>query len=95
MKTLIITDLARTEQLDSAIMRTVRGGHSAYSMFAPSYHVGDFTYAPTSDSSINAAQSLGQIQNVMTATANGSAFVDGVNVQNKVSQNGTNTISRH
>jgi hypothetical protein len=30
----------------------------------------------------------------MTATANGSAFVDGVNVQNKVSQNGTNTISR-
>ena len=95
MKTLIITDLARTEQLDSATMRTVRGGHSAYSMFAPSYYSGDFTYAPTSDSSINAAQSLGQIQNVMTATANGSAFVDGVNVQNKVSQNGTNTISRH
>jgi len=95
MKTLIITDLARTEQLDSATMRTVRGGHSAYSMFAPSYYSGDYTYAPTSDSSINAAQSLGQIQNVMTATANGSAFVDGVNVQNKVSQNGTNTISRH
>jgi hypothetical protein len=94
MKTLIITDLARTEQLDSATMRTVRGGHSAYSMFAPSYHVGDFTYAPTSDSSINAAQSLGQIQNVMTATANGSAFVDGVHVHNDVSQDGKNVIVR-
>ena len=95
MNTLTIKDLDRAEQLDSAAMRAVRGGHSTYNMFAPSYHVGDYTYAPTSDSSINAAQSLGQIQNVMTATANGSAFVDGVNVQNKVSQNGTNTISRH
>ena len=94
MKTLIITDLAHTEQLDSATMRTVRGGHSVYSMFAPSYHVGDFTYAPTSDSSINASQSLNQLQNVMTATANGSAFVDGVHVHNDVSQDGKNVIVR-
>jgi hypothetical protein len=30
----------------------------------------------------------------MTATANGSAFVDGVHVDNDVSQNGQNTIVR-
>jgi len=30
MKTLIITDLARTETLDSATMTTVRGGHNQY-----------------------------------------------------------------
>jgi hypothetical protein len=93
MKTLIITDLARTETLDSATMSTVRGGHSEY--YAPSYTFGNFTYAPTSDSSINASQSLNQIQNVMTATANGSAFVDGVNVHNNVSQDGKNVIVRH
>jgi hypothetical protein len=92
MKTLIITDLARTETLDHAAMTTVRGGHNQY--FAPSYMFGDVTYAPTSDSSINATQNLGQIQNVMTATANGSAFVDGVSVNNNTSQNGANTIVR-
>jgi hypothetical protein len=91
MKTLIITDLARTENLDRATMTTVRGG---FKFASPSYAFGDFTYAPTSDSSINASQSLGQIQNVMTATANGSAFVDGVHVHNDVSQDGKNVIVR-
>jgi hypothetical protein len=92
MKTLIITDLTRTDELDRATMTTVRGG---WKFASPSYAFGDITYAPTSDSSINAAQSLGQVQNVMTATANGSAFVDGVHVDNHVSQNGANTIVRH
>lgn len=91
MKTLIITDLARTENLDRATMTTVRGG---FKFASPSYAFGDFIYAPTSDSSINASQSLGQIQNVMTATANGSAFVDGVHVHNDVSQDGKNVIVR-
>jgi hypothetical protein len=93
MKTLIITDLARTETLDRAAMTTVRGGHNQY--YAPSYTFGDITYAPSSDSSIHAAQSLSQFQNVMTATANGSAFVDGVTVNNNVSQDGKNVIVRH
>jgi hypothetical protein len=92
MKTLIITDLARTDTLDRAAMTTVRGGHNQY--FAPSYLFGDYTYSPKSDSSINASQSLSQLQNVMTATANGSAFVDGVTVHNKVSQDGNNVIER-
>jgi hypothetical protein len=89
MKTLTIKDLDRSEQLDRAAMRSVRGG---WSMFSPSYKTGDITYAPSYDSSINAAQNLGQMQNVMTATANGSAFLDGVSVHSNVHQNGQNTI---
>jgi hypothetical protein len=39
-------------------------------------------------------QSLSQAQSALTATANGSAFVDGVNVHNDVSQDGKNVIVR-
>ena len=89
MKTLTIKDLDRAEQLDRTAMAAVRGG---WSVFAPSYKMGDVTYAPSSDSSINAAQSLGQLQNVMTATANDSAFLSGVSVTNTTHQNGKNVI---
>ena len=89
MKTLTIKDLDRAEQLDRTAMAAVRGG---WSVFAPSYKMGDVTYAPSSDSSINAAQSLGQLQNVMTATANDSAFLSGVTVNNTTHQNGKNVI---
>ena len=89
MNTLIIKDLDRAEQLDRTAMAAVRGG---WNVFAPSYKYGDVTYAPTSDSSINAAQSLSQQQNVMTATANESAFLAGVSVNNNTHQNGKNKI---
>jgi hypothetical protein len=91
MKTLIIKDLARTEQLDRTAMAGVRGG---WKMNSPYYSFGDVTYAPSYDSSIHATQNLMQGQEVMTATANGSAFVDGVSVHSNVSQNGQNTIKR-
>jgi hypothetical protein len=71
-------------------MAAVRGGHNQYWM--PSYTYGNITYAPTSDSSINAAQSLAQVQNVMTATANDSAFLSGVTVNDTTHQNGKNKI---
>jgi len=89
MNTLTIKDLDRTEQLDRSAMAAVRGG---WSMFSPSYKTGNVTYAPSYDSSINALQNLGQEQNVMTATANGSAFLDGVSVHSNVHQNGQNKI---
>ena len=89
MNTLTIKDLDRAEQLDRTAMAAVRGG---WSVFAPSYKFGDVTYAPTSDSSINAMQSLSQQQNVLTATANDSAFLAGVSVDNNVHQNGKNKI---
>ncbi|MFC5548838.1 hypothetical protein [Massilia aerilata] len=91
MKTLTITDLARTETLDRSAMHGVRGG---FKFASPSYSFGNIDYAPSDDSSIHATQNLGQVQNVMNATANGSAFLEGVSVHNKVSQDGQNTIVR-
>ena len=89
MNTLTIKDLDRAEQLDRTAMSAVRGG---WSMYSPSYKLGDVTYAPSYDSSINAMQNLGQQQSVLTATANGSAFLDGVSVHNTTHQNGQNKI---
>jgi hypothetical protein len=89
MKTLTIKDLSRTEQLEHSAMAAVHGG---WSMFAPSYHVGDVSYAPSADSSITATQNLLQQQGVTTATANGAAFINGVHVDSDVRQNGKNTI---
>jgi hypothetical protein len=89
MKTLTINDLARTEELDSRSMAAVRGG---WSMYAPSWKVGDVNYAPSHDSSIHATQNLLQQQSVATATANGAAFIHGVDVHSDVHQNGENKI---
>jgi hypothetical protein len=89
MKTLIIKDLARIEQLDRTAMAGVRGG---WKMNSPSYSFGDLTYAPSYDSSIHGTQNMFQAQETMVATANGSAFVDGVHVNSDVSQKGNNTI---
>jgi hypothetical protein len=91
MKTLIITDLARTEQLDRNAMALVRGG---FKMGTPGYPHGDASYAPKFDSSITATQNLVQMQEVMLATANGSAFVHGVHVNSDVNQDGENKIVR-
>ena len=89
MKTLIIADLARTENLGSSAMAQVRGG---WSMLAPSPKYGDVSYMPSFDSSIAATQNLLQKQSVLTATADGSAFVEGVDVHSDVHQNGKNKI---
>ena len=89
MKTLTITDLARTEQLDRNAMSAVRGG---WKLGSPSYSFGDVSFAGVHDSSINATQNLHQMQEVLTATANGSAFVGGVHVNSNVSQDGQNKI---
>lgn len=88
MKALIIKDLARTEELDRSAMAAVRGGTAMSSM---SYGF-PLIYSPSSDSSVHATQGLQQFQSVMNATANGSAFLDGVHVTNKTSQFGQNNI---
>jgi hypothetical protein len=95
MKTLTITDLARTEQLDRNAMALVRGGFKMGSpSYNPSYPSGNVNYTPKFDSSINATQNLAQMQEVLTATANGSAFLDGVTVHSDVHQDGENKIVR-
>jgi hypothetical protein len=91
MKTLTITDLARSEQLDRPTMAAVRGG---WKIAMPSYSPGGMHHAPNFDSSITATQNLAQMQEVVTATANGSAFVDGVLVDSHVAQDGNNKIVR-
>ncbi|NGZ85128.1 hypothetical protein [Duganella aceris] len=91
MKTILIKDLARNEALDAKAMTTVRGG---FAMNSPYYKLGDLTYAPSFDASIHATQELVQMQSVVTATANGSAFLDGVHATNTTSQNGQNNIVR-
>ena len=91
MKTLTITDLSRSEQLDRPTMAAVRGG---WKMGSPSYSYGDLTFAGSDDSSITATQNLAQMQEVLTATANGSAFIEGVDVHSDVSQRGDNKIVR-
>ena len=89
MKTLTIKDLARTEELDSCAMASVRGG---WSVVSPGYKAHDLGYSPSWDSSINATQNLLQQQSVTTATANGAAFVHGVHVNSDVRQDGENKI---
>lgn len=89
MNTLIIKDLARAEQLGGKAMAEVRGG---WSMNSPSYKLGNVSYAPHYDSSIHASQDLAQVQDVVNATANGSAFLDGVSARNTTSQSGRNNI---
>ena len=95
MKTLIITDLARTEQLDRGAMALVRGG---FKLGTPGYQYGNqfgnVSYSPSFDSSITATQNLAQMQEVVTDTANGSAFLGGVSVHSDVDQHGENKVIR-
>jgi hypothetical protein len=91
MKTLTIQDLAVTCELDRGAMARVRGG---YKMQQQSHSLNPMPgYNPGFDSSINARQSLQQLQDVVNATANGSAFLDGVSVHNNTDQFGQNNIA--
>lgn len=91
MKTLTINELPRTEQLDRPTMAAVRGG---WQMGSPAYMPGDMKLAGSFDTSISATQNMGQMQEVMSATANGAAFIDCVDVDSRVSQDGDNKIVR-
>jgi hypothetical protein len=87
MKTLNIKDLARTEELDRNSMAAVRGGMNAspWKLSMPEY--------PSSSSSIDIKQNLGQLQSVQNLTANGSAFIDCVTVDNHTEQFGQNNVA--
>ena len=96
MKTLTIKDLARTEELGAQTMARVRGGYNMGSQYcAPSAFLCSMPsfYSPSVDSSLHATQGLTQLQNVENATANGSAFLDGIHVTNDTKQFGQNNIS--
>jgi hypothetical protein len=90
MKNLTIKDLARAQELDHADMAAVRGGHSGNKS-------GDGPWFPSpqpahASSSLDASQDLTQLQKVVNATANGSAFIDCVDVTNNTHQAGQNNL---
>jgi hypothetical protein len=91
MKTLTIKDLGVTRELDRNAMTAVRGGHSgsksgSQAPWFPSYE------PQHGSSSLDASQDLTQLQKVVNATANGSAFIDCVDVTNNTHQYGQNNI---
>ncbi|MFJ1471798.1 hypothetical protein [Massilia orientalis] len=89
MNTLSIKDLALTCELDRGAMAHVRGGHGK--MQQPSHGLSPMpAYFPSYNSTVDVDQNLQQFQNVTNATANGSAFIDGVTVHNNTSQFGQN-----
>jgi hypothetical protein len=91
MKTLTIKDLALTCELDRDAMARVRGG---YSMQQQSRSLVPMpSYSPSYSSSVDARQGLQQLQDVVNATANGSAFIDGVHATNNTDQFGQNNIA--
>jgi hypothetical protein len=87
MKTLTIKDLGRTQELDRGAMAAVRGGHKSGSQ-APWFPSPGATHS----SALDATQDLTQLQKVVNATANGSAFIDCVDVTNNTYQSGQNNI---
>ena len=90
MKNLTINDLALAQELDHADMAAVRGGHGGskggYGPWFPSPEPKHVSNA------LDASQDLTQLQKVVNATANGSAFVDCVDVTNNTHQYGQNNI---
>jgi hypothetical protein len=94
MKTLTIKDLAATTELDHGAMARVRGGYKMQQQSHSLYPTMP-SYSPSFDSSINARQGLQQLQDVVNATANGSAFIDGVSAHNNTDQSGQNNILVH
>jgi hypothetical protein len=87
MKTLTIKDLNRTQELAHADMAAVRGGHGKSS--APWFPQHE---TPHVSSSLDVSQDLTQLQKVVNATANGSAFIDCVDVTNNTHQYGQNNV---
>jgi hypothetical protein len=88
MKTLTIKDLGHTEALDRASMAAVRGGTKMSEPYCPP----KMPY-PSSTDSIKVTQDLMQFQDVKNLTANGSAFISGVTVDNCTDQFGQNNVA--
>jgi hypothetical protein len=91
MRTLTINDLALTNELSRKDMATVRGGYKMGGQMDSLSCYPQFPL-PSATKSIDATQNLAQVQNVFNATANGSAFIDGVHVTNNTSQFGQNNL---
>ncbi|MBS1191775.1 MAG: hypothetical protein H6R10_3567 [Rhodocyclaceae bacterium] len=89
MKTLLIHDLSRSENLDAKAMGAVQGGMykglpSFWSYYDGSKH----------DSSLSAVQEIGQSQDVFNANGNNVAFSDRITSTVKPTQTASNSVVR-
>ena len=89
MTTLMIKDLAVTENLDSKAMTTVRGGTAKLA----SYYTGPQLSFSQNDFSFDASQLLAQTQNTVVNNGNNVAFSSGITSTVTPHQNGKNTIN--
>ncbi|HJV83780.1 hypothetical protein [Noviherbaspirillum sp.] len=90
MTTLIIKDIAATEELDRKAMGAVRGGTSKG--LTP-YYWGPSVSIDKNDFSFDATQMLGQKQDTLVNNGNNAAFVSGITSTVNPSQTGTNKIN--
>ncbi|WP_420473646.1 hypothetical protein [Noviherbaspirillum sp. ST9] len=99
MTALLIKDLSTTTELDATAMSAVRGGtcYTPPSCYLPSYcapsygkpHAG----LPVGDFKFNAAQSIGQVQNVENNNGNNVAFASGITSTVNPTQTANNSIN--
>jgi hypothetical protein len=89
MKTLTIKDLGHAEALDRNSMAAVRGGTKMSMPYCPP----SMQYPTTKTDTTKIDQSLMQFQDVKNLTANGSAFISGVTVDNSTDQFGQNNVA--
>jgi hypothetical protein len=89
MKTLTIKDLGHAEALDRSSMAAVRGGTKMSAPYCPP----QMPYPSPKTDSLKIDQSLMQLQDVKNLTANGSAFISGVSVDNCTEQFGQNNVA--
>jgi hypothetical protein len=100
MTTLLINDLARTEELDRASMASVHGGSGGgygggyggmpkdmMAYWGPSYSVDKDVF------SFNASQAIGQTQNVLNNNGNNVAFASGITSTVNPTQSAHNNIN--
>lgn len=97
MTTLLIKDLAKTDDLDRSAMTRVRGGMGMYQGATKGMYEGMYPGMPasfsSSDFSFDAKQLLGQTQNTVVNNGNNVAFASGITANVNPTQHGTNTIN--
>lgn len=89
MKSLTIKDLSRTEELDRAAMAAVQGGtyKGMPAYWLPAYGITKNSF------SFDAAQAIGQEQNVLNNNGNNVAFAHDIHSTVKPTQSANNNIS--
>lgn len=90
MTTLLIKDLAMTEELGRAAMASVTGGTGKKLMYGGDYWLG---HVSQDKFSFNAEQLLAQDQNTVVNNGNNAAFVHGIDAHVNPTQKGANTIN--